>query len=104
DYLNQVNALVPHDEAVSKTFGDDLSVQDKLLRGYSRLNRMASGAVNIPDVAPVTLTAGTPVEPTDAMAILADVMLESRIAPDRIRPLIESLERTDANAARSATL
>jgi len=31
----------------------------------------------------------------DAIAILADLMLESRLPPDRIRPLVESLQRRE---------
>ena len=38
------------------------------------------------------------------MARLADLMLETRLAPARIRPLVESLERRDTNVARAAIL
>jgi lipopolysaccharide biosynthesis regulator YciM len=38
------------------------------------------------------------------MAILADLMLEARLAPDRIRPLVELLGARDSNPARAAIL
>ena len=52
----------------------------------------------------VTLPAGTPLDEMDTLAMLADVMLDSRLPPDRVRPLVESLERRDTNSARAAIL
>jgi hypothetical protein len=65
---------------------------------------MLSGAINLGDLPPVTLPEGKPLDDADAMAILADLMLESRLPPDRTRPLVESLGRRDPNPARAAIL
>ncbi len=53
---------------------------------------------------PVTMPAGKSLDDTDTMAILADLMLEIHVAPDRVRPLVESLGRRDPNPARAAVL
>ena len=101
-YLNQLNTLHPHDEAARTAFGDDLGAVDQQLREYSRNNHMSSGSIALGEVPTFALPEGKPVEPIDALAILADVMLESRVYPDRIRPLVESMVRREPGAARSA--
>jgi len=77
-------------------------VPDKLLRDYSRSKNLMSGGLTLGDVPPFTLPEGKPLGDTDAIAILADLMLEAHIIPDRVRPLVESLNRREPNAARSA--
>jgi hypothetical protein len=101
-YLSQLNTLHPHAEAARMAFGEDLAAVDQRLREYSRNNHMSSGAIVIGEVPPFALPAGKPVDPVDALAILADVMLESRVYPDRIRPLVEAMGRREPGAARSA--
>lgn len=103
-YLNEMNSLHTQTESSRTAFGEDLGAIDKQLREYSRSTRMSSGGIKIGETTPVTLAAGKPVEPTDAMAILVDVMLESRFHPDRIRPLVQTIEKKEPNAARSAIL
>jgi hypothetical protein len=103
-YLNLLNTLVPRDQAAHTAFGADLTVPDKLLRDYSRKSNLSSGGINLGDVPAITLPEGKPLEELDAIAILADLMLESRLPPDRIRPLVESLQRREPGAARSAIL
>jgi tetratricopeptide (TPR) repeat protein len=100
-YLNQLNTLVPQEEAARKSFGD-LGAADKLLRDYSRRSTLAQGAMDLGEVQAVALPEGTPLDEVDAIAVLADLMLETRLAPDRIRPLVESLERRDPDKARAA--
>lgn len=102
DYLADRNRLVPHEDAARKAFGEDLSVPDKWLRDYVRESGMSSGLVNIPVQPPVELGPGTPLDPVETMAIFADLMLSMGQSPDRVRPLIESLERRDPNKARAA--
>jgi hypothetical protein len=92
-YLNELNRLVPQDEAARKVFGADLSVPDRLLRDYSRTRQLNSGAMNLGEIPPVTFAEGKPVSEPDAIALFADLMLDTNRPPDAIRPLIESLER-----------
>jgi tetratricopeptide (TPR) repeat protein len=103
DYLTQVNSLVPQEEAMHKAFGD-LDAIDHKLRAYSRNRQMLSGAVDLGDVPEVSLPAPQPLEDTEALAALIDVMLEAHIAPARTRPLVESLKRRAPESARSYIL
>jgi tetratricopeptide (TPR) repeat protein len=102
-YINDINRLVPQEEAARKNFGEP-GYADKLLRDYSRQQRMSSGAMDLGEAPPVTLPEGKPLDDTDTLAILADLLLEIRVAPDRVRPLVESLGRRDPNPARAAIL
>lgn len=104
EYLGMLNTLVPQDEAARKAFGDDLSAIDKQLREYSRSRNMSSGAINLGDLKPVTLPAGTPLNEADTLEILANLSIETRNSPERIRPLVESLQRLEPGAARPAIL
>jgi hypothetical protein len=103
DYLNQLNALTPIDAAAKNTFGD-LAAADGLLRTYSRNTRMMSGATQLDAVPVIELPAPKPVTESDALGIFIDVMLETRTAPDRIRPLVEALTRREPDAPRSHIL
>jgi hypothetical protein len=103
DYLNQLNTLTPIDAAAKNTFGD-LAAADALLRTYSRNNKMMSGATTLDAVPEVTMPAPKPVGEADALALLIDVMLETRMAPERIRPLVDALTRREPGAARSHIL
>jgi hypothetical protein len=102
-YLTQVNTLVPQEEAMQKAFGD-FDVIDHKLRAYSRNRQMLSGAVDLGDVPEVSLPAPQPLQDTEALAALIDVMLEAHIAPERTRPLVESLKRRAPDSARSYIL
>ena len=51
-----------------------------------------------------TFPTGTKMEDVETFALLANVMLDSRLPPGRVRPLVESLERRDPNKARAAIL
>jgi hypothetical protein len=102
-YLAQLNRLVPQEQAARATFGD-LAAADKLLRDYSRVNDIAGGGINLGEVPAVVLPTGKPLTEFDAVATIADLMLEARLSPARIRPLVQSLERRDPNVARAAIL
>jgi hypothetical protein len=102
DYLGQLNTLHPQEDAAHTAFGPDLAAIDRQLRDYSRNNHMSSGALTLGEVPPFALPESKPVEPVDALAILADLMLEARFYPERIRPLVESMARREPDAARSA--
>lgn len=102
-YLQKLNTLVPEDEAARSAFGD-LAAADKLLRDYSHYSSIAGGGINLGDVPEVQLPTGKPLTEFDAMSIFADLMLETRISPERIRPLVQTLERRDPNTARAAIL
>jgi hypothetical protein len=104
DYLGQLNTLVPQDEAARKVFGGDLGAVDAKLRAYSRNNNMGSGALELGEVPEITLPKGVPLSEADSLAAIIDVMLATRLAPDRIRPLIESLQRREPDVARSHIL
>lgn len=100
DYLNLLNTLVPQEEAAKKSF-PDLAAADKLLRDYSRNPRLMSGAIRLGELPVVTLPAPKPVSETDALAIMINLMMETQMAPDRTRPLVEALLRREPQAARS---
>ncbi len=102
EFLNLLNNLRPFDEAARTAFGPDLGVIDKQLRDYSRKTSMASGSIAIGEVPAVTLPARKPVAELDALANIIDIMLTTRLAPDRIRPLVESLARREPKSARAA--
>jgi hypothetical protein len=104
EYLNQLNRLTPPEEATRIAFGEDLGVIDKQLRDYSRNTHMMSGAVQLGELPVVTLPAAKPVAELDALAAITDLMIETRLAPDRIRPMVESLARREPNSARPAIL
>lgn len=103
DYLDQLNRLVPREEAARNTFGD-LAAIDARLRAYSRKNNKFSGGIDLGPVPEFTLPKGEPMGDTDAIAALIDLQLATRIAPDRIRPLVESLARREPDQARSYIL
>jgi hypothetical protein len=103
DYLTKLNTLVPPDEAARAAFGD-LGAIDKQLRAYSRNSDMHSGGITLGDFPEVTLPAGKPMSETDALALIADLMLETRQPAQRARPLIDSLARREPQSARAAIL
>ncbi len=98
-YLTKINTLVPHEEAAQSAFGD-LAAIDTRLREYSRNSRMSSGAVNLGDIPDVTLPAGKPLGELDALALVANLMLETRLPAERTRPVIDSLLRREPQSAR----
>ena len=104
EYLGHLNQLVPRDEAIRKAFGGDLGTIDTNLRTYARSTRMYSGGITLNDVPEVTLPAPVPLSEGDSLAMLIDAMLVTRLAPDRIRPLVQSLQRREPEAARSYIL
>jgi len=102
EYLSQLNSLRPREEAARTAFGPDLGVIDKQLREYSRNTSMASGGIALGELPAVTLPPAKPVAELDALANIIDLMLTTRLAPDRIRPLVESLARREPKSARAA--
>ncbi len=100
-YLNQLNKLVPQEEAARSAFGADLSLVDAQLRAYSRKSNKFSGGLDLGAVPEFTLPKGEPMSDADAIAALIDLQLAARIAPDRIRPLVESLVRREPDSASS---
>jgi hypothetical protein len=103
-YINQLNFLVPREEAARATFGEDLAAIDKQLLEYSRRSMLARGGLKVAQSAPLPLSAGVAVSELDALAAITDLMIETRVAPDRIRPMVESLSRREPNSARTAIL
>jgi hypothetical protein len=102
-YLNQLNRFVPLESASKATFGD-LAAIDQQLRAYSRRSDLNSGGLTLDNVPEVVLPKGKHVAELDAIAIVADLMIETRLTPDRIRPVVESLLRKEPQSARSAIL
>ena len=102
-YIKELNKLVPQEEAASTSFGD-LAAADKLLRDYSRQNTLTRGGMDLGEMPQVKLPAGSALAEMDTLATLAGVMLDSRLPPGRVRPLVDSLERRDPNKARAAIL
>ena len=62
----------------SASFGD-LATADKLLRDYSRQNSLTRGGMDLGEMPQVTLPAGSPLAEMDTLAMLAGVMLDSRL-------------------------
>ena len=52
----------------------------------------------------ITIAARDGASHAEANTIVADLMIETRLAPDRIRPVVESLARREPGAARPAIL
>lgn len=102
-YLNELNKLVPQEQAAKTSFGD-LAAADKLLFDYSRRSSLPQGGMTLSELPQGTFPAGVPLDEMAAMSILAGVMLDSRLPPGRVRPLVDSLERRDPNKARAAIL
>jgi hypothetical protein len=98
-YLTELNTLHPVDEAAAQTFGD-LSAADQRLRNYAHDIHMKSGAVQLTSLPQVTLPAPQPLNRADAIAVFVNVMLETRAAPERVRPLVDSLLRLEPGSAR----
>ncbi len=103
EYLNQLNKLVPQEEAAKNVFGD-LAAIDARLRAYSRKGNMMSGGMNLGEVPEFTLPQPVPLSDGDSLAALIDVMLATHRDPERVRPLVESLQRRESAAARSYIL
>lgn len=99
-YLNQLNSLVPQEEATRAVFGADLEPINGKLRGYARKNNMNSGAIELGAVPEIVLPKGEALSEVDGLAVLIDVMLATRLAPERIRPLVESMKRRAPDSAR----
>ena len=99
EYVSQLNRLVPQEQAAKQTFGD-LGAIDALLRKHSRNSNMHSGGVSLGVMNEIELPAGKPMEDLDALALVTDLMLETRLQPDRIRPMIDSLTSREPGAAR----
>jgi hypothetical protein len=104
EYVGQLNKLVPQEQAAANTFGKDLAAVDQQLREYSRSTSMSSGFINLGDLPPVIMAEGKPLDESDSLEILADVMIEVRMPEARIRPLVEALQRREPGAARPAIL
>ncbi len=102
-YVNALNRLVPQDEAAPAAFGD-LAAIDKKLYEYSRQDTMVTGGIHIGDAPPLTLSAGRPLSDTEALATIAELMLELKIAPDRIRPFVNAVSAREPNAPRGLVL
>jgi tetratricopeptide (TPR) repeat protein len=101
DYVSLLNRLVPQAEAAKQTFGD-LKAIDELLRKHSRNSDMHSGGVSLGAMAEIELPPGKPMADLDALALVADLMLETRLQPDRIRPVIDSLASREPDSARAS--
>lgn len=104
EYLNQLDARVPQEDAARRAFGTDLSLVDKKLRAYLLSGAHHPGRIKLGHVPAVNLSTGEPLSELDAMATVADFMIEFGLAAERIRPLVDSLGRRDQNATRAATL
>jgi tetratricopeptide (TPR) repeat protein len=102
-YLTELNKLVPQEEAARTSFGD-LAAADKRLFDYSRRSSLPQGGMTLGELPQTTFPAGVPLDEMAAMSILAGVMLDSRLPPGRILPLVDSLERRDPNKSRAAIL
>ena len=103
-YLTQLNTLVPEDEAARNVFGADLEPINGKLRAYARKSNMNSGAIELGAVPEITLPKGEPLSEAEGLAVIIEVALAARLAPDRIRPLVESLKRRAPDSARSYIL
>lgn len=104
EYVGQLNKLVPQSDAADNTFGKDLAAVDRQLRQYSHNKNMSSGFITLGELPPVNMTEGKPLDELETLEILANLMIESRMPADRIRPLVEALQRREPKSARPAIL
>jgi hypothetical protein len=104
DYVAQLNKLVPQDEAIANTFGSDLGAVDAKLREFSLNKNMVSGRITLGDVPPVNMSAGVPLDELESIEVLANLMIETRMPADRIRQLVDSLQRREPKSPRPAIL
>jgi tetratricopeptide (TPR) repeat protein len=103
NYLTRLNRLVPLADAARLSFGEDLAAVDKKLFDYSRRPSLAQGLLNIGEPPPLTLGAARPLSETEALASIADVMMEIRLSPERTRPLVDAVGKRE-QSARAETL
>jgi tetratricopeptide (TPR) repeat protein len=101
-YLADLNALMPQDQAARRAFGEDLSVTDRKLREYARAARISPGSVDYGPIPAVEIVQPQPLGDTDAMSLVADLMLDAHQPSARAAPLIQALEHNDTNKARVA--
>jgi hypothetical protein len=101
DYLTAMNKLVPQAEASKAAFGEDLAPIDARLRAYSRKSDMYSGGVDLGAVPEFKLPEPQPLSEADGYAILIDLMMASRREAERIRPLLQALQKREPDAART---
>ena len=104
EYLSQVNRMVAIDEAARSAFGANLADVDRRLKLYARSTAMQTGTVQLGSVPRADLGIGKPVAEADALAELINLMLELRIAPDRVRAAIGALNAREPDSTRSAVL
>ncbi len=104
DYLGAMNQLVPQEEAAKAAFGEDLGAADAKLRAYSRKSNMYSGGLDLGTVPDFTLPAPQPLSEADGYAVFIDLMMASRRDPDRIRALVQALQKREPDAARTWVL
>jgi tetratricopeptide (TPR) repeat protein len=100
-YLEALNKTGSHDQAKA-VFGD-LAAIDKQLRVYAH-TKLDSGFIMLDEVPPLKLTAGKPVSDFDGLLLTADLMLAGSLRPERVAPLVESLQRRDPKSARAAVM
>ncbi len=103
EYVGLINKLVPQEKAIKQAFGD-LKGIDAKLRAHSRNPDLASGGVGLGAIPEIELPAGKPLEDLDALAVVANLMIETRIQPERIRPVIDSLASREPGSARPSIL
>lgn len=101
DYLGAMNKFVPQEEAAKAAFGEDLSLTDAKLRAYSRKSSLPSGGLDLGTVPDFTLPAPQPLSEADGYAVFIDLMMASRRDPDRIRPLVQALQKREPESART---
>jgi hypothetical protein len=104
DYLHALAASVPRDVAAREAFGDDLSLIDRKLRAYLIGGAWHSGSVRLGKIPRVDLPKGRPLDELDSLALVANVALAADVPADRVRPLVEALERRDPDNARTGRL
>ena len=75
---------------------------DKQLRDYSRAKRMISGGINLGELPAVTLPAGKPLTELDALAVVTNLMIETRAraGPDPAAGRVAGAPRTGFRARR----
>jgi tetratricopeptide (TPR) repeat protein len=100
-YLETLNKTGSHDQAKA-VFGD-LAAIDEQLRGYAH-TKLDSGFIMLDEVPPLKLTAGTPLSDFEGLLLTADLMLQGSFPPERVAPLVESLQRRDPRSARAAVM
>ena len=103
-YLKAVNELQPAKDAVQDSFGMSVAQLDSTLRAYLAQTSFDVGRISFEPAPPVALGQGRLLDPAEANASLARVMLDTGFNPQHVDELIDAAEIAAPGSPRVAVL